>query len=516
MRKEERPLLGGSKPSYGATPQHTARRCAWPQRRYIVTFLGLCAALTRLGPRTNGPPTLRLVEAEQLEARVRPGEPRKVRRRDRGSKLARQRSAFTCGLSVVAAALILAPRLACGPDGRSSMVQGAGPGEARVARETRAGFLWLVAYLLIGVPHDLVDRELLRGGFPYPLTLTLCQLVVITCLGFVLVYNKASEPWRWNDVLLGLAIGLSTAVAAEVLREGGPRVAAAGAAVQGVCVLMIGYAVKESSENEEYDSCWCGRKTSAYPPGGHGAALALLVCFGGGGIAALGDARVSHNALCTGVLAASRLIGAAYLVAFERRFRSQEESVGAALYRTTPYACVLVAVAAILLELAPTHLQVPHIRHVSNGAFPRYDGGAYLIAPSCFLASLDAFLTLCVVKRFSALIVAVFASIRGALTALAGAIAYGDVITSLEYKGLMVLVLGLAVWSLEVARAALDPSSYPGAVLAAAEDPDDDQETGFIRETTLRPSEFLDEDAVSSEEEDDVLYVAPGVGDNIR
>ena len=112
MRKEERPLLGGSKPSYGATPQHTARRCAWPQRRYIVTFLGLCAALTRLGPRTNGPPTLRLVE--QLEARVRPGEPRKVRRRDRGSKLARQRSAFTCGLSVVAAALILAPRLACG------------------------------------------------------------------------------------------------------------------------------------------------------------------------------------------------------------------------------------------------------------------------------------------------------------------------------------------------------------------------------------------------------------------
>ena len=55
-------------------------------------------------------------------------------------------------------------------------------------------------------------------------------------------------------------------------------------------------------------------------------------------------------------------------------------------------------------------------------------------------------------------------------TALAGAVAYGDVITSLEYKGLMVLVLGLAVWSLEVARAALDPSSYPGAVLAAAED----------------------------------------------
>ena len=114
------------------------------------------------------------------------------------------------------------------------------------------------------------------------------------------------------------------------------------------------------------------------------------------------------------------------------------------------------------------------------------------------------------------MIVAVFASVRGALTALAGAVAYGDVITSLEYKGLMVLVLGLAVWSLEVARAALDPSSYPGAVLAAAEDPDDDTETGFIRETTLRPSEFLDEDAVSEEEEDDVLYVAPGVGDNIR
>ena len=57
-------------------------------------------------------------------------------------------------------------------------------------------------------------------------------------------------------------------------------------------------------------------------------------------------------------------------------------------------------------------------------------------------------------------------------------------------------MLGLAVWSLEVARAVLDPSSYPGAVLAAAEDPDDDAETGFIRETTLRPS-APDEDAVS-------------------
>ena len=77
MRKEARPLLGGSKSSYGATPQHTARRCAWPQRRYVVTFLGLGAALTRLGPATAGPPTLRLVE--QLEARVRPGEPRKLR-----------------------------------------------------------------------------------------------------------------------------------------------------------------------------------------------------------------------------------------------------------------------------------------------------------------------------------------------------------------------------------------------------------------------------------------------------
>ena len=76
------------------------------------------------------------------------------------------------------------------------------------------------------------------------------------------------------------------------MRAGGPRVAAAGAAVQGVCVLIIGYAVKESSENEEYDSCWCGRKTSAYPPGGHGAALALLVCFGGAGIASLTTATI--------------------------------------------------------------------------------------------------------------------------------------------------------------------------------------------------------------------------------
>ena len=46
MRKEERPLLGGSKSSYGATPQHTARRCAWPQRRYVVTFLGLAIGLS--------------------------------------------------------------------------------------------------------------------------------------------------------------------------------------------------------------------------------------------------------------------------------------------------------------------------------------------------------------------------------------------------------------------------------------------------------------------------------------
>ena len=29
MRKEERPLLGGSKPRYGATPRPAARRCAF-------------------------------------------------------------------------------------------------------------------------------------------------------------------------------------------------------------------------------------------------------------------------------------------------------------------------------------------------------------------------------------------------------------------------------------------------------------------------------------------------------
>ena len=118
--------------------------------------------------------------------------------------------------------------------------------------------------------------------------------------------------------------------------------------------------------------------------------------------------------------------------------------------------------AAILLELAPTHLQVPRHQARDTRAFPRYDGGAYLIAPSCALASLDAFLTLCVVKRFSALIVAVFASYQGGPDRPGRRVAYGDVITSLEYKGLMVLVLGLAVWSLEVARAALDLSSHPG------------------------------------------------------
>ena len=81
---------------------------------------------------TNGPPTLHLVE--ELEARVRPGEPRKLRRRDRGSRLARQRSAFTRGLSVVAAALI--PRRARVRARRPfHMVQARGPASARGARD---------------------------------------------------------------------------------------------------------------------------------------------------------------------------------------------------------------------------------------------------------------------------------------------------------------------------------------------------------------------------------------------
>ena len=47
-------------------------------------------------------------------------------------------------------------------------------------------------------------------------------------------------------MLLGLAIGLSTAVAAEVMRAGGPRVAAAGAACRAARAFFNGYAVKDS------------------------------------------------------------------------------------------------------------------------------------------------------------------------------------------------------------------------------------------------------------------------------
>ena len=158
----------------------------------------------------------------------------------------------------------------------------------------------------------------------------------------MLVYNKA-WPWRWNAAA-GLATGLSGRAPQQ--REGGLRVAAAGAAVQGVCVLILGYAVKESSENEEYHRESAKMSASPRPRCGAG----VIGVLRRGGHRRVRDARVGENALCTGVLAASRLIGP-LICGFGGA--SEEESVGAALYRTTPYACV-VAVAATP-ELALTN-----------------------------------------------------------------------------------------------------------------------------------------------------------------
>ena len=135
----------------------------------------------------------------------------------------------------------------------------------------------------------------------------------------------------------------------------------------------------------------------------------LLVCFGGAGIAALGDARERETHCARASPRRSfdrcRLFGG-----LRAALPSQEESVGAALYRTTPYACALVAFAAILPEIAQLTYKCLTLS-TYNGAFPRYDGGARLIAPSCFYVV--GRLPRCASKRFSALIVAVFV-IRGA------------------------------------------------------------------------------------------------------
>ena len=75
----------------------------------------------------------------------------------------------------------------------------------------------------------------------------------------------------------------------------------------------------------------------------------------------------------------------------------------------------------------------------------------------------------------------------------------------------MILVLGLAIWGLEVARSMLDPHSPTGA--AARRDHEKHQnaleaESGFVRATALKPSNFLEGDAARRAEEERRAAVA--------
>jgi len=241
-----------------------------------------------------------------------------------------------------------------------------------------------------------------------------------------------------------------------------------------------------------------------YPPGGIAAALALLVVFGGALIIALGEAKVgplgSSNValLTTGNVAISL-----YFVLFERRFRLHElrpanEALdpATALYLVSPVATALVAALAVVLEVLPFWQYnvdgAPTLAHLDHKRFGgRWGGGVLAVDVLAF--ALMAAVALAVLKRFSALVLVLFALARSVASLFASAWFFGDVVTSLEYKGAMVTVLGLSLWSLEVSKALLEPDSIIGR--RARDRARKEEQRSFDENSPFCQSEFLEGDA---------------------
>ena len=491
--------------------------------------------------------------------------PREREHHHAASATVRSRSAFTCALCVAAALVILLPRLACGADDVRGNSVGPGVAEALVSSEARAGLALFLPWLAVSVPLSVVDRELVRGNFPFPLSLSAMQLAASAALGAVGAHRDGRlSDWLRRASLreyalryapLGVLAGASAAIMQEATRARacGPRLAMAFASVQGVVVLFLGVALRraklldydewgaaspaEAAEAEagdggdagpgdagpapapasdrdddsvgSYDDCGCCCPDEhVLPAGGAASLFALLVAFGGAGIMALGEAEVGETSrLWVGLLCLAQVLAAGYVLGFERRFRLDRRPRDdrppldhfGGLLLTAPVAVAVVAAAAVGLELAPAWSR-------GRESFGQLDArssiagrwGVWLLGLDVGLFAVAAALALAVIDRFSALVAVLFVAARSVLVMFACALLFGDVVTSLEYKGAMVLVLGLVIWALEASKAMLDPASPLGAAarkLLAEEQLREDERSGFRRPGQLAPSNFLEGEA---------------------
>ncbi|KAJ1457013.1 hypothetical protein M885DRAFT_516639 [Pelagophyceae sp. CCMP2097] len=420
--------------------------------------------------------------------------PREAHRPRGASAAVRSRSAFTCLLCVLAALVILLPRLACGADDAWGNSLGPGLAEELLTRELRDGGALFLAWLAVGVPFDVVDRLLVRGGFPYPLTLSAAQLAACGLLGLACVKRSGKHAWvsqmKWREyafayVPLGLLSAAFVALTHEATRaaNGGSRVAAAYAVTQGLFVIFledagdrnrpatpaterrtygaadtasdaVSPAVRGDGRRHDDDAgldglpgfdcaCLLGME---YPPGGIAAALALLVAK----VGPLGSSNVAL--LTTGNVAISL---------YFLRPANEALDPATALYLVSPVATALVAALAVVLEVLPFWQY--------NRFGGRWGGGVLAVDVLAF--ALMAAVALAVLKRFSALVLVLFA--------LASAWFFGDV-------GAMVTVLGLSLWSLE-------PDSIIGR--RARDRARKEEQRSFDENSPFCQSEFLEGDA---------------------
>lgn len=413
------------------------------------------------------------------------------------SSTVRSRSVFTCALCVVAALVILLPRLACGPDDAHGGAAGPGEAEAVVSRELQHGAALAIPWLALAVPLDSIDRSVVRGEFPYPLTVVALELSASALLGVACskrstplkeeddrLSDDASKYARWALMVLGACLAGAMAASAEADRSCGPRLVAAFGSGQALIVLVLVCVQRQrdatagaaadadatsASQHTQDDSpleddceecCCCCLGAHGVP--GCASLLALVIAFGGAAVMGLGEAEVGPIALgCASTACAGQVLAAFYLVGLDSLFRKTEygakESLFPILATSTSAGGCLAALAAALFEVI--------LPRFSSSFAPRRlapPKTAYwlLVTDVCGSALLNA-LSVAVVRRFSPIVYVLFLTARSAISLFVQAALFGDVLTSLEYKGAMILVLGLAIWGLEVSKATLEKPPVP-------------------------------------------------------
>lgn len=492
------------------------------------------------------------------------------------SATVRSRSIFTCCLCVAASVIILVPRLACGPDDERGLAAGPGRAEEYVSGELRAVATLLVPWLLVGVPWDLANRVVVRGAFPYPLSLAAVELGACLCVAACL--GETSSPCSRSMAVygpLGVCFFLLTAGAREAARASkcGPRISAAFAnAATGIAVLVLSVLValltattttkpsetarterhrvvvrttttyddlddaasltssdaaspmmvrrrripstrrvsdvdedSELAPTEAEDECCCCCLALPPIPGvpNCSAAVALTVALGGAAIMALGEKNTPVAPACVGVLSAAQAAGAVYYVGFQEHFKtSTKPTVARGFLVSSGTAFAFALLAAIGWELADFGNDQRHRRTILDRPF-----GAWLVLFDVAAFALLAYIALLVVDRFSALVFVLFAAVRAVAATFAAAAIFGDLLTSLEYKGAMILVLGLVIYALEVSKALLDDPprmSVPGDFDTIAPSPFLQQEANDdLLNARLRRSGFTTPDSVVVDQADE-------------